>query len=50
MAQYKLIYFGFKGRGEPARLMFAAAGVKYEDCRVTMEEFKKLKTSRLKCF
>jgi hypothetical protein len=23
--------------------MFAAAGVEYEDCRLTMEEFKKLK-------
>ena len=46
MPRYKLIYFDFKGRGEPIRLMFAAAGVKYEDCRVTGEEYMELKCSK----
>ncbi|KAJ8022540.1 hypothetical protein HOLleu_37466 [Holothuria leucospilota] len=33
MANYKLIYFDFKGRVEPDRYMFELAGVKYEDKR-----------------
>ena len=40
---YKLTYFNGRGWGEMIRLMFAAAGVEYEDCRLTMEKFKKLK-------
>ena len=43
MPSYKLIYFNLRGRGEMIRLMFAAAGVQYEDCRLTKEEFLKLK-------
>jgi hypothetical protein len=46
MPVYKLIYFDARGRGEMIRLAFAAAGVKYEDCRVTGEEFKELKASK----
>ncbi len=46
MAAYKLIYFPLKGRAEMIRLAFAASGVKYEDCRVTNEEFQKLKDSK----
>jgi molecular chaperone DnaK (HSP70) len=30
------------------RLAFAAAGVKYEDCRLTREEFEELKASKFK--
>ncbi|XP_059162732.1 glutathione S-transferase 1-like [Physella acuta] len=33
----KLIYFDARGRGEVIRLMFAAAGVKYDDVRHTTE-------------
>ena len=48
MSAYKLIYFDHtKGRAEMTRLLFAAAGVKYEDCRVNVEEFQKLKDSKL---
>ena len=48
MPSYKLIYFSFtKGRAEMTRILFAAAGVKYEDCRVSKEEFQKLKDSKL---
>lgn len=43
MPSYKLIYFNARGRGEMIRLIFAAAGVQYEDCRMTKEEFLKLK-------
>lgn len=43
MSSYKLIYFNGKGRGEPARLLFAFAGIEYEDCRVAGEEWQKLK-------
>ena len=43
MTNYKLIYFNARGRAETARLLFAQAGVKYEDERVDSEEWKKLK-------
>lgn len=47
MPQYKLIYFKTKGRAEAIRLLFAAAGVKYEDCRLEKEEFQQLKASKV---
>ncbi|CAH1248726.1 HPGDS [Branchiostoma lanceolatum] len=34
MPSYKLIYFDGRGRGEIARLLFAAGGIKYEDHRI----------------
>ena len=43
MASYKLTYFNGMGRAEISRYIFAQAGVEYEDNRVTMEEFGKLK-------
>lgn len=44
MPSYKLSYFNARGRAEKIRLMFAAAGVEYEDYRFKdFEEFKKLK-------
>lgn len=42
---YKLVYFAGKGRGEISRLLFAAAGVKYEDKRITFEDWPKVKPS-----
>ena len=39
MSTYKLYYFDSRGTGEPARLIFAQAGVKYEDIRITHEEW-----------
>jgi glutathione S-transferase len=33
VAEYKLVYFNFRGRGEVDRLVFAAAGQKFEDHR-----------------
>lgn len=43
---YKLIYFNIKGLAEMTRLVFAAAGVAYEDCRMSREEFPELKKSK----
>ncbi|KAK3749224.1 hypothetical protein QZH41_009337, partial [Actinostola sp. cb2023] len=43
MPEFKLHYFNSRGRAEPARLCFAAAGVKYEDIRYTHEEWPQKK-------
>jgi len=45
MASYKLIYFNACGRGEIIRWLFELAGQKYEDVRLTEEEWQKLKPS-----
>ncbi|XP_066289583.1 glutathione S-transferase 1-like isoform X1 [Branchiostoma lanceolatum] len=43
MPNYKLIYFEARGRAEPARLLFAAGGLQYDDVRLTREQWKELK-------
>lgn len=43
---YKLTYFNIAARGEPARLIFAAAGVKFTDNRVKHEDWPALKASK----
>lgn len=43
---YKLTYFNIAARGEPARLIFVAAGVKFTDNRVKMEDWPALKASK----
>lgn len=43
MPSYKLTYFNGKGRGECARLLFAAAGVKFEDDRIEFANWPALK-------
>jgi len=45
MPSYKLTYFNTMGRAEALRLIFAQAGVEYEDKRVTAEEWTQLKPS-----
>ena len=35
MCDVKLVYFDGRGRAEPSRLVMAAAGVKWDDVRVT---------------
>lgn len=46
MPSYKLSYFKAKGRGELARLMFAAAGKEFEDERLAGEEWLAFKPSK----
>jgi len=41
MSSYKLYYFNVRGGGEPIRIIFAQAGVKYEDIRFEREEWAK---------
>jgi len=43
---YKLTYFNARGLGEPIRLIFAQAGVPYEDVRVERSEWPQLKPSQ----
>ena len=37
MSSYKLYYFNARAGGEPIRIIFAQAGVKYEDIRFERE-------------
>jgi glutathione S-transferase len=43
MSTYKLYYFNLRGRAEISRLIFAAAGQKYEDVRFEREQWPSLK-------
>ena len=44
---YKLIYFGIKGRGEAARIMFSVAGQQFEDSRIDFADWGALKPSKV---
>ncbi len=41
--KYTLHYFNVRGRGEFIRLIFAAAGVQYEDHRIEQADWPALK-------
>ena len=44
MPRYKLTYFDFDGgRGEPVRIAFHAAGVDFDDHRISFDEFMKVR-------
>ncbi len=43
---YKLTYFNLKAVGEPIRLIFAYAGVKYEDNRIEHADWPDHKKSK----
>jgi len=43
MPSYKLTYFNGRGRGEISRMLFAAAGVKFEDVRIEFKDWPALK-------
>ncbi|XP_077999269.1 hematopoietic prostaglandin D synthase-like [Glandiceps talaboti] len=45
MPKYRLTYFNIRARGEVSRLLFAAAGVDYEDVRIATENWPSEKTS-----
>jgi len=42
---YKLMYFNGRGRAELSRMIFAQAGVQYEDVRVEGAQWSQLKPS-----
>ena len=45
MTTYKLTYFDFDGgRGEPLRIALHAAGIDFEDHRISFEEFQKTRS------
>lgn len=44
--QYKLTYFNGRGLAEIIRLIFAQAGVDYEDIRIEKDEWPALKESK----
>ena len=43
MAAYKLMYFDFRGKGEITRLLFAQAGIPYEDVRIQRSNWLAIK-------
>lgn len=47
MPNYKLTYFNGRGRAEMSRLIFAQAGVPYEDVRIERDAWPKLKPSKI---
>lgn len=47
MTGYKLTYWNARGRGEPIRMIFAAANVKYEDNRISKELWPTIKQCKL---
>jgi len=46
MPKYKLTYFDARGRAETIRLVFAAAGIKYEDKRIDGAAWGAMKSSK----
>ncbi len=42
---FKLTYFNLRGRAELARIIFAYAGVEYEDSRIEKEDWPGMKES-----
>ena len=43
MGEIKVVYFDLRARGEPIRLVLEAAGRKYEDVRISFDEWPSLK-------
>jgi glutathione S-transferase len=51
MTQYKLTYFDMNGgRGEPVRIAFHAAGIEFEDHRISFQDFMQVRGDmRFRC-
>ncbi len=45
VSDYALLYFDIRGRAEPIRLMFAAAGVAFDDRKVPRDQWMALKST-----
>ncbi|KAK2151768.1 hypothetical protein LSH36_352g02000 [Paralvinella palmiformis] len=43
MVNYRLVYFDKKARAEVCRMLFVVAGVPYEDVRISLDDWPKLK-------
>ncbi|KAI3382096.1 hypothetical protein SNEBB_006370 [Seison nebaliae] len=43
--KYKLTYFDTRARAEPIRLLFVVAGKKFDDVRITTDQWKSMKKS-----
>lgn len=50
MPKFVLHYFDARGRGEPARLLFAVAGIPFQDRRISQEEWPTIKPSMFIAF
>ena len=48
MAEIKLTYFPLTGKAEVSRLILAYADVKYEDERISYDEFRAIKEDKSK--
>lgn len=46
--KYQLLYFNKRGGGEIIRLVFVSAGINYEDIRLSMEDWLKIKPGETK--
>ena len=49
MSTYKLTYFPARARAEVVRFVFTQAEVKYEDVRITEEQWPELKPRKAAC-
>ena len=45
MSGIKVVYFNLRARGEPIRLVLEAAGKKYEDVRISFDQWPSEKES-----
>jgi prostaglandin-H2 D-isomerase / glutathione transferase len=46
MSQYKLTYFDIDGeRAEPIRIAFHAAGIEFEDNRISFDDFTEMRSN-----
>ena len=50
MPTYKLMYLNATGIGEPIRFLLNHCGIKFEDMRITFDEWPKYKPSMLSLY